>query len=74
MSATLDIADLASPTTLAPEPVAPSAAELAARIPLPLALPARLNGEPLRHLSHSSVALFASCARFCAPVLLFSAC
>src|SRR5437763_12349319 len=39
----------------------PTAAELAARIPVPRRLPARYDGEPLRHLSPSSYALWVSC-------------
>jgi hypothetical protein len=36
-------------------------ASLAARIPIPVTLPPRHDGERLRHLSHSSVALFLDC-------------
>jgi hypothetical protein len=39
----------------------PSAAELAARIPVPSRLPDRYDGEPLRHLSPSSYSLWISC-------------
>src|SRR5438105_15834425 len=39
----------------------PTAAELAARIPVPRRLPERYDGEPLRHLSPSSYALWVSC-------------
>jgi hypothetical protein len=42
-----------------PAPV--SAAELAARIPVPRRLPDRYDGEPLRHLSPSSYSLWVSC-------------
>jgi hypothetical protein len=43
-------------------PSAPvSAAELAARIPVPTRLPERYDGEPLRHLSPSSYSLWVSC-------------
>jgi len=38
-----------------------TAAELAARIPVPRRLPERYDGEPLRHLSPSSYALWVSC-------------
>jgi hypothetical protein len=38
-----------------------SAAELAARIPVPRRLPERYDGEPLRHLSPSSYSLWVSC-------------
>jgi hypothetical protein len=38
-----------------------SAAELAARIPVPQRLPERYDGEPLRHLSPSSYSLWVSC-------------
>jgi hypothetical protein len=40
---------------------APTAADLAARIPLPVRLPERYDGEPLRHLSSSSYSLWVSC-------------
>jgi hypothetical protein len=40
---------------------APTAADLAARIPLPVRLPERHDGEPLRHLSPSSYSLWVSC-------------
>src|SRR5438105_8943636 len=39
----------------------PSAADLAARIPVPKRLPERYDGEPLRHLSPSSYGLWVSC-------------
>src|SRR5438105_8592858 len=39
----------------------PTAAELAARIPVPRRLPERFDGEPLRHLSPSSYTLWVSC-------------
>jgi hypothetical protein len=38
-----------------------TAAELAARIPVPQRLPERYDGEPLRHLSPSSYSLWVSC-------------
>jgi hypothetical protein len=38
-----------------------SAAELAARIPVPRRLPQRYDGEPLQHLSPSSYSLWVSC-------------
>ena len=47
----------------------PSAADLAARIPLLVRLPDRHDGEPLRHLSASSYALWLSCPDFCAPTV-----
>jgi hypothetical protein len=37
------------------------AAELAARIPIPIRLPERCDGEPIRHLSHSSYLLWQGC-------------
>jgi hypothetical protein len=43
-----------------------TAAELAARIPVPRRLPVRYDGEPLRHLSPSSYSLWVSCPEFCA--------
>jgi hypothetical protein len=43
-----------------------TAADLAARIPLPVRLPERHDGEPLRHLSPSSYSLWVSCPEFCA--------
>ena len=55
-------------TTLAPAaaPAAPNrdpagAAELAARIQIPRRLPVRYDGQPLRHLSHSSYSRFLLC-------------
>ena len=39
----------------------PTAADLAARIPVPTRLPERYDGEPLRHLSPSSYSLWVSC-------------
>jgi hypothetical protein len=42
-------------------PVRTTAADLAARIPVPQKLPERYDGEPLRHLSPSSYALWVSC-------------
>lgn len=47
--------------------VALTAADLAARIPLPVRLPERHDGEALRHLSPSSYSLWVSCPEFCAP-------
>lgn len=41
--------------------VSATAAELAARIPVPMRLPERYDGEPLRHLSPSSYSLWVSC-------------
>jgi hypothetical protein len=41
--------------------VSATAAELAARIPVPKRLPERYDGEPLRHLSPSSYSLWVSC-------------
>ena len=38
-----------------------SAAELAARIPVPVRLPPRYDGEHLRHLSHSAYNLWVTC-------------
>jgi hypothetical protein len=40
---------------------APTASELATRIPVPTRLPNRHDGEPLRHLSPSSYSLWVSC-------------
>src|SRR5437764_6651006 len=45
----------------AAEAVPTSAADLAARIPVPRRLPERYDGEPLRHLSPSSYGLWVSC-------------
>src|SRR5947199_845777 len=42
-------------------PVTTTAAELAARIPVPQTLPERYDGELLRHLSPSSYSLWVSC-------------
>jgi hypothetical protein len=42
-------------------PAALTAADLAARIPVPTRLPERYDGEPLRHLSPSSYSLWVSC-------------
>src|SRR5829696_7613061 len=53
------MATLAAPA--APTPRAPSGAELAARIQIPRRLPVRYDGEPLRHLSHSSYTKFLLC-------------
>ena len=38
-----------------------SAAALAARIPVPVRLPVRYDGEPMRHLSHSAYSLWVMC-------------
>lgn len=55
--------DLAIAPTIAatPEGHARSAAALAARIPIPVALPPRYDGEPLAHLSATSYRLFSEC-------------
>jgi hypothetical protein len=53
---TLDIARAQTPA-----PTRPAGAALAARIPIPVSLPPRHDGERLRHLSHTSVALFLDC-------------
>jgi hypothetical protein len=50
---TLASADRSAPAT--------TAADLAARIPVPQRLPHRYDGEPLRHLSPSSYSLWVSC-------------
>ena len=50
---------LAGAEQAAPAPA--TAAELAARIPVPQRLPERYDGEPLRHLSPSSYSLWVSC-------------
>ena len=44
-----------------PQDAPGTAAELAARIPVPRRLPDRYDGEPLRHLSPSSYSLWVSC-------------
>jgi len=44
-----------------PAPAATSATKLAAHIPVPERLPERHDGEPLRHLSPSSYALWVAC-------------
>ncbi len=49
----------AEATASAPNP--PTAAELAARIQLPVRLPARYDGQPIRHLSNSSYTKFILC-------------
>jgi len=47
---------------LAPVPAgASTAAELAARIPIPTRLPPRYDGQPLQHFSNSSYTLFLAC-------------
>jgi len=50
-------------TLAAPAPAArpPTGAELAARIHIPTRLPVRYDGQPLRHLSHSSYSKFLLC-------------
>ena len=54
-----------------PAEIAPvSAAELAARIPVPVQLPIRYDGEPIRHLSPSSYNLWLTCREFCARARL----
>jgi hypothetical protein len=53
------MSSLAAPA--APSPPAPSGAELAARIHIPRRLPVRYDGQPLRHLSHSSYSKFLLC-------------
>src|ERR1700755_869469 len=50
----------AAPAAPSP-PAVPSGAELAARIHIPRRLPVRFDGEPLRHLSHSSYSKFLLC-------------
>jgi hypothetical protein len=53
---------MADLTLARPLPDAPlTAADLAARIPVPTRLPERYDGEPLRHLSPSSYSLWVSC-------------
>ncbi len=44
-----------------PGPSRPPGAEVATRIPVPISLPVRYDGERLKHLSHSSYSLFLSC-------------
>src|SRR5438045_1645808 len=53
------MADLTLARPLQDAPV--TAAELAARIPVPRCLPERYDGEPLRHLSPSSYSLWVVC-------------
>jgi hypothetical protein len=55
--------DLAVARADAPTPATspPTAAELAARIPVPVRLPPRYDGEPMRHLSNSSYTKFLLC-------------
>ena len=55
------MSDLAVAQAPAPTAGAISPAALAARIEVPRALPARCDGQPLRHLSYSSYALFLAC-------------
>ena len=55
------LAALAAPATRAL-----TGAELAARIHIPRRLPVRYDGQPLRHLSHSSYSKFVLCPDFCA--------
>src|SRR3954451_18398994 len=50
---------LAAPATPTARP--PTGAELAARIQIPRRLPVRSDGQPLRHLSHSSYTKFLLC-------------
>ena len=50
---------IAEPPPADAQPV--SAAELAARIPVPVRLPPRYDGEHLRHLSHSAYNLWVTC-------------
>ena len=47
--------------TVAREQQPASAAELAGRIPVPVRLPARYDGQPIRHLSPSSYGLWVMC-------------
>jgi hypothetical protein len=53
------VSPLAAPA--APPPPAVTGAELAARIHIPRRLPPRYDGQPLRHLSHSSYTKFLLC-------------
>jgi hypothetical protein len=55
--------DLAAPRadTPARATAPPTPAELAARIPVPTRLPVRHDGQPMRHLSHSSYTKFLLC-------------
>jgi hypothetical protein len=64
--------DLALAPADAPAPAAGAtlAAALASRIEIPRRLPPRHDGEPIRHLSHSSYALWATCKEFCARARL----
>jgi hypothetical protein len=61
---------MSTPEVADPAPTAGSAAltaaQLAARIENPRRLPPRYDGQPLEHLSHSSVARFWLCPEFCA--------
>src|ERR1700755_1676082 len=50
----------AAPAAPSP-PAVPSGAELATRIQIPRRLPVRHDGQPLRHLSHSSYSKFLLC-------------
>jgi hypothetical protein len=53
---------LAVPGAPAPAPAAaPTAAQLATRITVPTRLPPRYDGQPMRHLSHSSYTKFLLC-------------
>ena len=53
---------IAAPAAPAAPPAhALTGAELAARIQIPRRLPVRYDGEPLRHLSHSSYSKFLLC-------------
>jgi hypothetical protein len=61
------MSDLALAPADTPAQGATTAAALAARIDVPRRLPPRHDGEPIRHLSHSSYALWVNCKEFCAP-------
>jgi hypothetical protein len=52
---------VARPRGLAPAAAPSAAAELASRIRVPRRLPLRYDGEPMRHLSHSSYSRFLLC-------------
>jgi hypothetical protein len=55
------LSTLAAPAAPKRAPIPVGAAELAARIHIPRRLPIRYDGEPLRHLSHSSYSKFLLC-------------
>jgi hypothetical protein len=57
----MSVAHVMSPARIAGPSAANSAAALAARIHIPRRLPPRCDGEPLRHLSHSSYHRFVLC-------------